>query len=322
MAARGELRVLTWNVQLLWPQAGNPQQLLARARCIATKIKALQPQPDILCLQECWCPKSRALLRTALKSVYVHALNPEDAYVACTSPLQLRSAKCGLLLLSRHELKGTSFSRFTALGLESRAFDKGVCGCLVLLEPVLSHPPITSQPDSLVGADISLMPPTLSLPPPSSALIIVNTHLQSDFWGGEVGVRARSKQILELRAFAGRMASSANHLNIHILGCVICGDLNVAAGSPEAASLRALRAVDLLDALPNDASFPLGIWRPGGYKRCLPSSRLDYILDVSPMFRPDGARLVVKTANVVVAEDGSGLLSDHAFAEVSFAVPS
>lgn len=314
-----ELRVLSWNLQLLWPQAGTPPQLRARSVRVAAKLLALQPQPDCLCLQEVWCPDCRAFLRSALKEVYPHALSPEDAYVMCASPLRLASAKCGLLMLSSLEMTGTAFSRFTALGLENAIFDKGVTGGFLHCPVGLDGPPS----DTFVSEDISLTPLPRCAPPPSRAWIVITTHLQSDFWGEALGKRARTKQLLELRAFVGHLAAKAAHSNIAVIGCVICGDLNVAAGSQEAASLRALRATDLLDALPDDASFPLGVWRRVGYERRQPTCRLDYILDASPLCRSDGARLLVKSLQMVtgIAEDALGLLSDHACATAVLAVP-
>ena len=118
-------------------------------------------------------------------------------------------------------------------------------------------------------------------------------------------------------------------------GALLVGDLNCAAGGAEAAemlaTLRAPHTRDLAEptvagASADDASFPLGAWKPrrGAYQLSVPTKRLDYILDASAAARLDRKPLRHTAAAVerrITADDDTVLLSDHAAVVATVALP-
>lgn len=146
---------------------------------------------------------------------------------------------------------------------------------------------------------------------------------------------ARAAQVLELRAFFGRMCASAAAAGLAVRGALVVGDLNCAAGSPEAAAvLAALRAPHTRDlaepaeagASADDATFPLGAWKPkrAAYALSVPTARLDYILDASAAARADRKPLRHAEAAVerrIAADDDLVLMTDHAAVIATVALP-
>ena len=156
---------------------------------------------------------------------------------------------------------------------------------------------------------------------------------------------ARAAQMLELRAFFGRVCAAAEAAGLAVRGALIVGDLNCAAGSAEGiaalATLRAPHTVDLAEphagagACADDATFPLGRWerKRGAYARdAAPSARLDFILDASSSATRERTRLAHVCAYVergIAEDDGDEgheaassfqLLSDHAAVLAAVAV--
>ena len=169
-------------------------------------------------------------------------------------------AKCGLLLLSKAcPLQNCVFYRFQgATGAERHLFDKGALGAMVML------------PGD--GTEAS----------PSRALAVVNTHTQSDFWGD--CTRARTAQMVELKGLLNDLRYAASVAGVQLVGTLLCGDLNIRAGTPEQwAACKLLGFPPPRDLCDTDstASFPLGVWKGGRYVRRVPGCRLDYILDCS-----------------------------------------
>ena len=132
------------------------------------------------------------------------------------------------------------------------------------------------------------------------------------------------------------MCASAAASGLAVRGALLVGDLNCAAGSPEAAAmLAALRwphTRDLAEpavagASADDASFPLGAWKPkrGAYAlAAAPSARLDYILDASAAARADRKPLRRAEAAVerrIAHDEDTVLLSDHAAVVATAALP-
>ena len=342
------LTVMTWNVQLLAVSVGTPAQLAARAAKLAARIVALSA--DVVCLQEVFDARARAVLLQALAPAYDVVYAPADA------------ARCGLVIVARGgvTLHATAFHRFSgARGAEAWLFDKGAAGALLLLPTDGDNVDGEGDSDGLHPADVTSASLT-SAPKRASCVVIINTHTQSNYWapsercGAWLAVprghdgsrhdssvltrpahRARAAQALELRAFFGRMCTAAATAGFAVRGALIAGDLNAAAGSPEAdAMLTALRAPHTRDlAEPtcagvsaDDASFPLGAWKAklGAYAPAVPTARLDYILDASAVARADRKPLRHAEAAVerrIAADDDMVLLSDHAAVIAAVALP-
>ena len=276
------------------------------------------------------------MLLDKLRPAYKHAYSPADF------------AKCGLVLLSKeHPLQSCVFYRFQgATGAERHLFDKGAMGAMVLL------PSAATQPSAS--------------PSPRHALAVVNTHTQSDFWGSGTGcvvcaggcdvpcestlthpspqsLRARHAQMVELRGLLNDLRYAAAVSDVQLVGTLLCGDLNISAGTPERwAACKLLGLPPPRDLCDSDStpSFPLGVWKGGRYVRRIPACRLDYVLDCSAVVghqrqadNEDAGRLptaATPQAGVMAASayvepecaeqmppektrcDTGGLLSDHA----------
>ncbi len=167
-AGRGAtLTVLTWNVQLLAVSVGTPEQLAERASKLAARV--LKLSPDVLCLQELFDARARAVLLQALAPSY------NDATVFAPAD----DARCGLVIAARSglQLRGTAFHRYAgARGAESWLFDKGAAGALLVL------PARDAQAKTGSDSDVTRPGAPAEEGTKASCVVIVNTHTQSDYW--------------------------------------------------------------------------------------------------------------------------------------------
>ena len=230
-----------------------------------------------------------------LQEAWCHAARPllmsclSSGYPCVFAPEQ----KCGLIIFSSRPMSQPTFTVYDgAKGIEKCVFAKGAAA--IVLD---------------VGG--------------GKSIVVLNTHTQSDFWGS--GARARAMQMLELGAFCDRIMRSATARGTQLLAscpAIMAGDLNVAAGTEEAATALNLlgspvdalmdgRSVEAADAS-SFLTFPLGVWSRGQRKYILrtPTKRLDYIL----MTRPSAAIASTAVASIAhsMAYSGAQPLSDHA----------
>ena len=280
-AARGaRLRVLSWNVQMLRGicagQGGRPRDLVKRARKIAANICAIAHTVDVVCLQEVWYGAARRALARRLR---------EEAGFVVFAPKQ----KCGLLIASRHSMVCNMFNVFPARGLEAMAFSKGVTTTFLRLN------------EDAEAGDAGR----------TRVAIVMNAHTQSDYWSH--GANARTDQLRRIRAVMERAVHECQG-NAYILDRVIlAGDLNVASGSKEYERMMSPTgvfggAIDLMQppqvpicpppVSPSESdrrfTYPTGRWRhnvfaccgaESAYEECIPTARLDYVIDLTPLIR-------------------------------------
>ena len=303
---RGCLRVLSWNVQMLRGifagQGGRPQDLVTRARKIAANICAIASTIDVVVLQEVWHEPARRVLTAALSDV--------SGFVVFAP-----KKKCGLLIASRHRHVCNMFNQFPARGFEAMAFSKGVTTTFLRLNDALETP--------------------------TRVAIVLNAHTQSDYWS--CGQSVRVDQIRRIRAVMERAVHECQGNGYILDRILLCGDLNVECGSDEYRRMMSgpfRGAIDLMQppqlpisrppVSPSESdrrfTYPTGRWRhnffaccgePSRYEESIPTKRLDYIIDLTPLIRHG-----VPPAHAHVDEgfvhqqllrgiDG-GVLSDHA----------
>jgi len=278
------LTLLSWNLQLLSPQA---QARKERALAIAGRILALRP--DVVCLQEVWCPAARALLLSCLATGYAHIFAPAADH------------RCGLVIASLHPLRMQSFHQFRgARGMERIVFQKGVAAVLV-------------QPRGAGAGIVVTNTHTQSDFWGSSARARALQML-------ELG--AVVQQMEERAASAGVALLTACPV-------IVAGDLNAAAGTEEAAQAMSLlgspvdvHAAAATEPSPRQQSFPLGVWsrRQRKYILRTPTKRLDYIL-LSRRSTADAVAGATATIAHSTAYAGTAPLSDHAPLLLSLSVP-
>jgi hypothetical protein len=90
--------------------------------------------------------------------------------------------------------------------------------------------------------------------------------------------------MVELRGLLNDLRYAAAVSDVQLVGTLLCGDLNISAGTPEQwAACKLLGLPPPRDLCDNDStpSFPLGVWKGGHYVRRIPAHRLDFILDCS-----------------------------------------
>ena len=290
------LSVLTWNTQLLpgilKGQAGSGAQLRARAAVIAARLLELgrAGAVDVVLLQEVWHRGSADVLQRALKPVFPH-LHAPDAF-------------CGLLTFSRrtHPHTDATFAKFKATeGIEGLWFSKGVSATAIEVPPSRVHD--VREDERGEGGDSCRETGKGK----RHVFIVLNAHTQSDFW--KHGGATRSRQFPVILETMRRCAAEARGGGATVRGAVLCGDLNVEAGSTEYGDMmRAFEGAE--DVIPKTydgdkrfspgsgtPTFPLGRWshsllRPSRcrYVRLTPTKRLDYVLNVTPTLSggPDG----------------------------------
>ena len=201
-------------------------------------------------------------------------------------------ARCGLVLLSAREFPHAraTFAPFKAKsGIEGWWFDKGVTATTL---------------ETRGGKRV----------------VVLNAHLQSDFWQPRAETRAKQfPEIVDALADAVRAGGGEDGVDAALL----CGDLNVAAGSEEyRAMMKALSggrergAADLFERRrgrgrdgdrDRDAdahererhTFPIARWKhrrwwqrgsgkKSAYVRETPVKRLDYVVDLTRLVRGGG----------------------------------
>lgn len=279
-----KLFIVTWNVQMLpgvLPGcAGSVRHLVARAEQIAERILELEPWPDVVVLQEVWHPYARSELRCRLLGRYQHIHAPGAGSLAGARPGG-QSCKTGLLVLSRyHNLHlEHRFHKFQASqGVESWAFGKGVSATAIRLRKP------TDVQGKVEGIGFRVRPRT-------RCFVLFNVHAQSDYW--RCGAKTRARQMEEVRDFIRESIEDFGHLDVR--RAILCGDLNVEAGTCECDAAMATlgNPRDLLCWNEREErvwapTFPIGRWRydPCDDSRCryaplTPTTRLDYVLDVT-----------------------------------------
>lgn len=307
---RGCLRVLSWNVQMLRGifagQGGRPRDLVTRARKIAANICAIASTIDVVVLQEVWYEPARRVLSTALS---------DDAGFVVFAPTK----KCGLLVASRQSQVCNMFNQFPARGIEAMAFSKGVTTTFLRLNDALETP--------------------------TRVAIVLNAHTQSDYWS--CGESARVDQIRRIRAVMERAVHECQGNGYILDRILLCGDLNVEHGSHEYRRMMSPSgpfggAIDLMQppqlpisrppVSPSESdrrfTYPTGRWRhnffaccgePSRYEESIPTKRLDYVIDLTPLIRhgvpPAYAHVDVDEGFVhqqLLRGIDGGVLSDHA----------
>lgn len=313
------LRVLTWNVQLLpgvFPgQGGCVAALESRTKQIVANVLALtqSTRVDVIAFQEVWHEGSAKLLQNGLHKLFPNQHRP--------------AAYCGLLTVTRPGLQiyHSTFTPFqNTTGVEGWWFTKGVSGIAVRDDRVDDE-----EDDEDEGNKMK---------------IILNAHLQSDYWNGGSDTRAlQVPEIVDTLAVLNQRTADTAVVKI------LCGDLNVAFGSEEwknistqlggyAVDVRGLDVLDNGDDTDNPYTFPFGKYEPVHFEQCFgpcigfgayqartTNARLDYVIDVSNVRGPtqemtqEATRVENKNASTGVILTGLGTdqsnglpLSDHA----------
>jgi hypothetical protein len=195
---RGELRVLTLNVEMLPAPIGDTETGIERARRIAQKIEADPKGYDVLVFTECFDEEVRDELVRLLTWTYRWSVSK------CATPDMFRQ-DAGLCLFSRYPIKhhrGLAVHDFTAFPWEA-----------------------SGTPDMGASKGILGVPIDLSSVEENRVVWIFVTHLQSD--PGEVGEHAdiRARQLERVRRFIDdRVFISPREWNLSVL---LTGDLNV-----------------------------------------------------------------------------------------------
>ena len=105
---------------------------------------------------------------------------------------------------------------------------------------------------------------------------------------------ARAAQMVEIRGLLGDMRCAASAAGFQLAGQLVCGDLNIPAGTTEQwAASKLLGWPPPRDLCDTDStpSFPLAVWKGGRYVRRIPGTRLDYIMDCSAQTSIAGGRI-------------------------------
>lgn len=303
--AEQTLRVASWNVQFLsgiWRGCGGrPKDMVARAMRIAENLitVAMTNAIDILCVQEAFHEPSRRALIEALRPHYPYVYAP--------------NAKSGLMTFSKTSHVCNHFSPLPACGIEKMAFTKGVSTTFLRL--AWSDERRTAVATSGVTA----------------VAILLNTHLQSDFWSN--GADTRLKQLRHIKSVMQRALRECAGNSYRVERILLCGDLNIAAEGDE--YVRMMQdvfpaAVDLTapPMRPENRSdrktFPVARWRhyvlpcrgASRYIDLEPNRQLDYVLDLTPMIRqgvpPVHRHVDSAYVHHALCRDAHGLaLSDH-----------
>lgn len=293
--ARGTMRVCSWNVQALVGifrgQGGARADVRARIDRVAVNVlrAAASGAMDVVAFQEVWDDACRTRLREALREAFPFAYAPK--------------ARCGLMIFSKFSHVCNHFARLGgASGVEARVFEKGVCSTILRLDGK------------------------------KRVCVLMNCHLQSDYWSN--GRSARVEQLRGVREAFHRVVRECAGNGYEVDRCILCGDLNVEAGSDEYLVMMRSTfpgAIDLM--LPPSSNvdvgsfrltFPVARWRhyvvPCGresrYIDQTPRTRIDYVLDLTPMVKTDApprhARVDSGYVHEAMCRDASGrALSDH-----------
>jgi hypothetical protein len=334
--------VLTFNTQLLEGvlpgQAGRGEHLRARASVIAAQLLELGRggAVDVVVLQEVWHVGAADVLRRALSPVFPHIHAP--------------SAFCGLMVLSRrsHPHVHTAFTKFKAVeGIEGHWFSKGVSATVIELPPAS----VGGEVRGVTGEKREGEGEGEGRGEDRRCVVVLNTHTQSDFWKPCVETRARQFPVM-LEILRGSQLAvevpaggSLNPRSLRrVCGAVLCGDLNVEAGSSEYCDMMIalehgpdLLATNVINTYGSgggssdgdgggdgsgggDAStsftFPLGRWSHSffsaarcRYLRLEPTKRLDYVIDLTRLLRAppskdEAAPAVVPAASPAVSLEG------------------
>ena len=299
--AEQTLRVTSWNVQFLpgiWRGCGGrPKDMVARALRIAENLITVartNAAVDILCVQEAFHEPSRRALIEAMRSHYPYVYAP--------------NAKSGLITFSKTSHVCNHFSPLPACGIEKMAFTKGVSTTFLRL----------ASSDERRTAAVAVA-------------IVLNTHLQSDYWSN--GADTRLKQLRHIKSVMQRALRECAGNSYRVERILLCGDLNIAAEGDEYVTLMQdvfPAAVDLTapPMRPENRSdrktFPVARWRhyvlpcrgASRYIDLEPNRQLDYVLDLTPMIRqgvpPVHRHVDSAYVHHALCRDAHGLaLSDH-----------
>ena len=309
-SAEDTIRVGTWNVQFLrgiWRGCGGrPKDMVARAlRIVENLITVARTNAiDILCVQEAFHEPSRRALIEGLRSQYPYIYAP--------------NAKSGLMTFSKTSHVCNHFSPLPACGIEKMAFTKGVS--TTFLRFASSDERRTDE--AYVGGHQQR----------TSVAILLNTHLQSDFWSN--GADTRLKQLRHIKSVMQRALRECAGNSYRVERILLCGDLNISAEGDEYVTLMQdlfPAAVDLtappmkLNEHRSDRkTFPVARWRhyvlpcrgASRYIDLEPNRQLDYVLDLTPMIRqcvpPVHRQVDSAYVHHALCRDAHGLaLSDH-----------
>lgn len=295
--AEQTLRVASWNVQFLrgiWRGCGGrPKDMVARALRIAENLitVARTNAIDILCVQEAFHEPSRRALIEGLRSHYPYVFAP--------------NAKSGLMTFSKTSHVCNHFSPLPACGIEKMAFTKGVSTTFL----------------RLASSDERR----------TAVAILMNTHLQSDFWSN--GAHTRLKQLRQIKSVMQRALRECAGNSYRVERILLCGDLNISAEGDEYLTLMQdvfPAAVDLTappmrpESRNDRKTFPVARWRhyvlpcrgASRYIDLEPNRQLDYVLDLTPMIRqgvpPVHRHVDSAYVHHALCRDAHGLaLSDH-----------
>jgi endonuclease/exonuclease/phosphatase family metal-dependent hydrolase len=307
-SAEMTLKICSWNVQLLpgiWNGCGGcPKDLMQRVQRIVQNLRIVAKSCalDVVCLQEVFYEPAKVALRDALRDVFPFAYAPNHG------------TKSGLMIFTKMSHVCNHFSPLTGTGMERVAFTKGVTTTFCRL-------------NSDVTGSADVMP---------VVALILNTHLQSDYWSKSHATRR--EQLYGIDKVIRRALRECEGNGYVVDRIICCGDLNVVAGSAEYFDMTRgpfAGAIDLM-APPSDLyddlstnedrmTFPVAKWRhyilacrgPNRYLDLRPTCRLDYILDVTPTFQSHGVPPVHKHVDSgyvhhLMCRDAHGMaLSDH-----------
>lgn len=294
--AEKTLRVASWNVQFLpgiWRGCGGrPKDMVARALRIAENLITVARMNAIDIL--CVQEAFHEPSRRAL----IEGLRLWYPYVYAPN------VKSGLMTFSKTSHVCNHFSPLPACGIEKMAFTKGVSTTFLRLSSSSER---------------------------TSVAILLNTHLQSDFWSN--GADTRLKQLWHIKSVMQRALRECAGNSYRVERILLCGDLNIAAGGDEYATLMRdvfpaavdLTASPLRPEIRSDRkTFPVARWRHyllpcRGVSRYIdlePNRQLDYVLDLTPMMRqgvpPVHRHVDAAYVHHALCRDAHGLaLSDH-----------
>jgi len=254
-------------------QGGHQKYLFQRASCLANRLASCAEYVDIICLQECFEKESRGLLIRKLLHYFPHYAEGKEG--------------SGLLTMAKFPVRHSMFHTFqNASSGEWLFFNKGILACS-FSDPEEEE---SSEEQGLIESSAA------------GTVLVFNTHLQSDFW--RKSIEEREKQAEEIRDFRELVMNSKQFCGVNaMIDCaVLCGDLNVHAGSAEAEALFTKLGVEtFVDTLAWKVpayseeehkhflhTFPECTYKPrkGRYDVSTESkarlhSRLDYVLECS-----------------------------------------
>ena len=220
------LKVCTWNAQMLpgvfAGQGGTKTDIAKRAHAMANNILCCSRADaiDVVCLQEMWEVEAAKALKVALREEFPFVYAP--------------SARCGLMVASKFSMVCNHFTALPAKGIERLAFTKGVSTSFLRL---------TSAEDAT-----------------TRVAIVLNTHLQSDYWSSGRDTRAKQISCIKDAVHRAEMECAGNGYEVDRI--MLVGDLNIVAGSGEYEDLmnKFSGAVDLMAPLTDiDGSVRRGV---------------------------------------------------------------